>query len=87
MPASKIKGRRGTKISPIKGSELIAEDGTLIKSIDKGVAESRTKSVKGLHKPSRVLQSPEKMGAHNDSVVIINNNNSPGAQSIQNQYE
>lgn len=65
-------------MSPMKGSEL-TEDGTLIKSIDKGVTESRTKSVKGLHNPSRVLHSPEKMGVHNESVVNINNNNSPGA--------
>jgi len=42
------------------------------------VNESRTKSVKGL--PGR-LQSPTK-NLHNESIDNINNNLSPGAQSI-----
>ena len=83
LPASKIKARRGTKVSPVKGGDLI-EENALAKSLDKHVNESRTKSVKGLH--NNRIQSPGKT-LHNESVVNINNNNSPGAQSIQRQYE
>jgi len=71
LPASKIKARRGTKISPIKALDQNEEG-------DKHVNESRTKSVKGL--PGR-LQSPAK-NLHNESIDNINNNLSPGAQSI-----
>jgi hypothetical protein len=76
LPASKIKARRGTKISPIKGADF-NEEGGLSKSIEKHVNESRTKSVQGL--PNK-LQSPAK-NLNNESVFIINNNtnNSPGA--------
>jgi hypothetical protein len=77
LPASKIKARRGTKISPIKGTEP-NEEGT---TLDKHVNDQRTKSVRGL--PNR-LSSPLKNNLiNNDSLENINNNNSPGTQSIQ----